>query len=147
MECGKANGGYCAGMSQENVEIVRRIYSDWERGNFETVAEVLDPDVVFETFMPDSPESVVVEGPEQIRDFMLEWFSQWQNYRVVGDEFRTIDESRVFASGRQAASGHSSGAEVESPGFTIWTFRNGKVVHLVNHYDRGAALKAAGLAK
>jgi ketosteroid isomerase-like protein len=132
-------------MSEENVEVVQRIYSDWERGNFETVKEVLDPDVVFETFMPDSPESVIVEGRERIREFMLEWFGQWQNYRVIGDEFRRIDESRVFAGGRQAAAGHTSGVEVESPGFTIWTFRSGKVVRLVAHYDRSAALEAAGL--
>jgi hypothetical protein len=35
--------------------------------------------------------------------------------------------------------------EVVSPGFTVWTFRAGKVVRLLAHYDRGAALEAVGL--
>ncbi len=134
-------------MSEENVEVVRRIYVEWERGNFETVNEFLDPEVVFETFMPDAPKSVTLKGSQRLREFMLEWFSQWKNYRAIGDEFREIDADRVFVGGRQTAMGHASGVEVESPGFTIWTFRKGKIVRLVFHYDRAAALEAAGLSE
>ncbi|HEY3192754.1 MAG TPA: hypothetical protein VGJ61_08230, partial [Solirubrobacterales bacterium] len=33
-------------MSQENVEIVRRIYGEWGRGNFREGAELYDPHVL-----------------------------------------------------------------------------------------------------
>ncbi len=40
-------------MSQENVEIVRGIYAEWERGNMKAGVEVLDPEIAFEAYMPD----------------------------------------------------------------------------------------------
>ena len=58
-------------MSQENVEvIVRSIYSKWQRGNFADVH--FDPEVVFESVMPDSSERVVAHGPEGVEAFMRE---------------------------------------------------------------------------
>ena len=33
-------------MSQENVEVVRRVYDEWGRGNFREGAELYDPHVL-----------------------------------------------------------------------------------------------------
>ena len=132
-------------MSQENVEIVRVIYAEWERGNFQAAVPLFDPEITFESFMPDASENVVVHGLHQIESFMRDWFGQWRGFRVIGDEFRPVGRERVFVAGRQAGIGLHSGAEVESPGFTVWTFRDGKVVKLLAHYDRAQALEAVGL--
>ena len=134
-------------MSEENVEIVRRIYAEFERGNFAAGLEWYDPEVRFETWMPDSSENVTARGIAELGNFMRNWFGQWTNYRVIGDEFREVGDDKVFVGGRQAATGHQSGAEVESPGFGVWTFRGGKVVELFLHYDRDKALEAAGLSE
>jgi ketosteroid isomerase-like protein len=132
-------------MSHENVETVRAIYAEWEKGNFQAALPVLDREITFETFMPDSDETVVLHGLERLEDFMRDWFGQWEAYRVTGDEFRAVGTDHVFVGGRQAATGRRSGAQVDSPGFTVWTFRAGKVVRLLAHYDRDSALEAAGL--
>lgn len=132
-------------MSPRPVEIVRRIYSDWERGEFRAVVGVFDPDVVFETFMPDSNEDFVARGVPAINEFAREWFGQWRDYRILGDEFLESGEATVFVAGRQSGVGEHSGAEVESPGYSVWTFRGDKVVRLSLHYDRRKALEAAGL--
>jgi ketosteroid isomerase-like protein len=132
-------------MSQENVDVVRRIYAEWETGNFLAALPLLDQEVTFETFMPDSDQMVVAHGLEELASFMRDWFGQWRDYRVTGDEIRAVGIDRVFVAGRQAATGRQSGAKVDSPGFTVWTFRAGKVVRLLAHYDRVAALEAAGL--
>ena len=132
-------------MSREYVEIVRRIYAEWEQGNFQAALPLFDPEITFETFMPDATENVVVHGLDQIESFMRDWFGQWLSYRMTGDEFRPVGEDQVFVAGRQAGTGLHSGAEVESPGFTVWTFRRGKVVRLLAHYDRARALDAVGL--
>jgi ketosteroid isomerase-like protein len=134
-------------MSQRNVEVVRRIYAEWERGNFQAAFPMLDDEVTFETFMPDSNEMVVIHGLDRLRSFMLDWFGQWEDYRVSGDEFRAVGADRVFVAGRQAGTGRRSGVEVDSPGFTVWTFRGGKVVRLLAHYDRTEALEAVGLSE
>ena len=36
-------------MSQENVEVVRKTFEDWKRGDLDAVAEAFDDDVVFRT--------------------------------------------------------------------------------------------------
>ena len=113
-------------MSRENVEIVRGIYAEWERGNFQAALPLFDPEITFETFMPDASENVVVHGTDQIASFMRDWFGQWRGYRVTGDEFRAVGRDHVFVAGRQAATGLHSGIEVDSPGFTVWTFRSGR---------------------
>ena len=132
-------------MSQEDVDVVRGIYAEWQRGHFQAALPVFDPEITFETFMPDAAENVIVHGLDQIESFMREWFGQWRGYRVIGDEFRAVGRDRVFVAGRQAGTGRHSGAEVESPAFTVWTFRDGKVVKLLAHYDRALALEAVGL--
>jgi ketosteroid isomerase-like protein len=132
-------------MSQQNVEVVRGIYAEWERGRFQAALPLFDPEITFETFMPDATENIVVQGLEEIKAFMHDWFGQWRGYRVIGDDFRPVGSDQVFVAGRQAGVGFHSGAEVESPGFTVWTFRAGKVIKLLAHYDRAQALKEVGL--
>jgi ketosteroid isomerase-like protein len=132
-------------MSQENLEIVRGIYAEWEKGNFQAALPILDREITFEVWMPDSNEMVVRHGLNRLEGFMRDWFGQWEGYRVIGDEFRAIGSDHVFVGGRQAGTGRRSGVEVDSPGFTVWTFRAGKVVRLLAHYDRDSALEAAGL--
>jgi ketosteroid isomerase-like protein len=133
-------------MPQPNVEIVRRIYAEFERGNFAAAVEWYDPEIRFETWMPDARENITVHGLAELRKFMSNWFAQWRNYRVIGDEFREVGNDKVLVDGRQAATGHQSGAEVESPFLSVWTFRDGKVVELVLHRDKDKLLEAAGLS-
>lgn len=133
-------------MPDDNLEIVRSIYAKWERGDFVAAIGFFDPEITFETFMPDSKQPVVMEGVDQIEKFMRDWFEQWRAYRVTGEEFRPAGEDKVLVSGRQLATGRQSGVEVVSPAFTVWTFRDGKVIGLSAHYDEGQALEAAGLS-
>jgi integrase len=54
-------------MSRENVEIVRDIYSQWARGNIGAAVETFDPEIIFESYMPDAEDRVAARGPEAIR--------------------------------------------------------------------------------
>ena len=134
-------------MSQENVEIVRQVYAHWEQGHFAAAVEFFDPEIAFESFMPDASENVILHGLDELEAFTRDWFTHWRHYRVTGEEFQAVGEDKVLASGRQIATGQHSGVEVESPAFTIWTIRQGKVLKLSAHYDRGKALEAAGLSE
>ena len=53
-------------MSEENIEIVRAMYSSWEQGDFNAGAADLDPHVTF-VVSPSFPESGVYHGPDGIR--------------------------------------------------------------------------------
>lgn len=123
------------------------ILAEWERGDFASRSDLFDPDVAFETFMPDASENVAAHGFAAMQAFTREWLAQWRGYRIVADEVRAVGADTVFVAVRQLAAGRHSGVEVESPGFCVWTVRGGKVVRLSLHYDRDRALEAAGLSE
>jgi len=132
-------------MSEENVEIARRIYAEWERGQMTAGVQLFDTEIVFESFLPDANERVVANGSEEVEAFMREFLRNWRDYRLIGDEFREIGRDKVFVAGRQTATGRLSGVAVEGPMCSVWTFRNRKIVGLVFEPDRDKALEAAGL--
>jgi ketosteroid isomerase-like protein len=134
-------------MSNENVEILRPIYDEWGKGRFEAGQELYEPEITVETFMPDAAETVTMNGIGEFQRFVRDWLTQWDEYRVTGERFQAVGPDRVLVSGRQIATGHNSGVEVESPAFAIWTFRQGKVIRLSLHYDRDEALEVAGVSE
>jgi ketosteroid isomerase-like protein len=134
-------------MSQENVEIVRETYAEWQRGNMKAGVERFDPEIVFESFMPDARERIVANGPAEVEAFMREFLRDWRGYRLIGDEYRRVSATRVLVRGRQAAVGRESGATVEDTMYSVWTFRDHQVVHLIFDRNRQRALEAAGLSE
>jgi ketosteroid isomerase-like protein len=131
--------------STENIDRVREVYAEWARGNMTAGPELFDPQLVFEAFLPDAAERVMVTGPMEVETFMREFLEQWRDYRLIGDEFREIGSETVLVLGRQTASGRRSGAIVEHPMSSVWTFRDGKVVHLLFDPDEQKVLAAAGV--
>src|SRR5262245_30189299 len=131
-------------MSEENVEMGRRAYSEWAHGNMQGGLDLFDPEIVFESFVPGASERVVVTGLAEIAAFMDEFLGQWRDYRLFADEFLDVG-GVVFVTGHQKALGRQSGVSVEDKLCSVWTFRHGKVVHLLFDRDRQKALEAAGL--
>ena len=63
-------------MSQENVEVVRRVYELWNRGDLDAAVEMLDPHVVWNAYvhLPDSrPRHGVHEVQRWAREFAEAW--------------------------------------------------------------------------
>ena len=133
--------------STENVDRVREVYAEWARGNMKAGPELFDPEIVFEAFLPDAAERVIVKRPTEVETFMREFLKQWRDYRLIGDEFRAIGSQTVLVLGHQTAGGRRSGAIVEHPMSSVWTFRDGKVVHLLFDPDEQKVLAAAGVRR
>ena len=133
-------------MSEENVELVRRTYVEWSQGDMQAGVDLFDPEIVFESFTPDASERIVVTGPANIAAFMEEFLSQWREYRLFADELHDAGDV-VFVAGHQTALGRHSGVSVKDTLCSVWTFRGGKVVHLLFDRDREMALEAAGLSE
>ena len=133
-------------MSRENVEIVRAIYEGWARSDLNKGVEFFDPEIVFQSYMPDSSERVVAHGVEGVAAFMSEFLRQFRDYRLFADDIRAIGDDAVFVEGRQSGLGRQSGVAVEGPTCSAWKFRDGKVVGLLFDTDGQVALEAAGLS-
>ena len=132
-------------MSQENVEIVRRVYAEWERGDFRTL-DCFDPEVrvvwVDEMFARGSES----KGVRSLARNMGEFLGAWDG--------ATASAERIVAAGEQVVvlscwrgRGKASGIEVATRLGSVWTMRDGKVVQMENYADPGKALAAVGLSE
>jgi ketosteroid isomerase-like protein len=134
-------------MSEGNVERLRRLYAEWERGDFSGGRELFAPDVVF---APGSPGDEPIRGLDNVAAHMREFLTQWRGFRVVARDFSEVRRSEggdevVLVTERQYGTGTSSGVPTEQTFYAAWTFRNGLVTSVLWKPDREAALEAAGL--
>jgi ketosteroid isomerase-like protein len=131
-------------MSQENVEIVRRIYEEINV-RLEFPREWFAPDCVTD-WTDVAPDAGLLEGVDATNAMIASYFGTFENFYVVAEEIVFADQERVVTEIRDGGLMRDSNKEITSRYFHAWTFRDGKVVRLSSHTDRRQALKAVGLA-
>ncbi len=135
-------------MSEQNVEIVRRVYDAVSRDDHATVLAAYHPDVEWD--FSRSPfrrvmDRRIYKGLEGIRTMVRERYETWA---TVGDHLEEVIDageqlvSVVVSQGR----GRASGAEVKQTHHGVWTFRDGKIVRVAWLGTREEALEAAGVS-
>ena len=130
-------------MSQENVEVVRRIYDAYEAGDFETAFDLIDPAVEFDGSV--RPEGKIWYGHAGLADALRTWTGTWESFRIEVEDL--IDAgAHVVALERQSGRGKGSGLRWAEETATLFTLRAGSVVKMVWFTNRQAALEAAGLS-
>ena len=85
-------------MSQENVNLVRSIYADWERGDFSSVAWA-HPDI--EYVITDGPTPGRWTGHAGLRDGFHHFAGAWDTLHVKATEFT---QHLTFRDGKIASS-------------------------------------------
>jgi ketosteroid isomerase-like protein len=128
-------------MTEENVEIVRRVYARWAVGDF-SEGDVFDPEVEFE--MVDWPEAASSRGLDAMRRTWQAALAAWDDFRAEPYEFIESGDQVVVLT-HAVGRGKGSGAEVSADTATVWTFDGGKIVRLALYWDSAKALEAAGL--
>ena len=126
-------------MSQENVEIVRRVYEGWSRGDF-SQTELFDPEIEFELI--DWPHPVRSRGIEAMAETWRATLAAWEDFRAKPDE--VIDHGdNVLVLNSISGRGRGSGADVSALTATVWTVVGGRVVRLALYWDTARAREAA----
>jgi ketosteroid isomerase-like protein len=132
-------------MSEENVEIVRKGWEAWARGDLDGLFELWDPEIIFKTeHFHDWPESDY-RGRDGFRQFLAEWLDVWGDYEVTVDEVLAASDGRVVSLFRQTGTGRQSGVPMELDMAQIATLREGKMIELDNYDSPAEALEAVGL--
>jgi ketosteroid isomerase-like protein len=131
-------------MSRENVESVRRVYSERARGNWAAGAELFAADAVWTWEVPEG--RTVSHGLEEVARNLRAFLDQWEYLRVEADEFIELDERSILVVGWIHGRGEQSGVDTEARTFEVWTFKGGKVIGQHQSFDREDALEAAGLS-
>ena len=130
-------------MSEENVEIVRRIY-DEVVARPEATRELYHPD--FEYDATDLPLDVgVIRGFDAANESLRSYFESFEDFYVELEEVIHADEERVVTEVHDGGRIPGSDTELRNHRFHVWTFRDGKVVRFSSHLDKNRALEAAGL--
>src|ERR1039457_3279394 len=96
-------------MSQENVELIRSIYAEWERGDFSS-GEWADHDI--ECVIADGPTPGRWRGQTQMADAWREFIVAWEDWRVKADEYRDLGSEGVLVLESRSARARISGIEV-----------------------------------
>jgi len=112
-------------MSEENVEIVRRLYEAVARHDTATVLAAYDPEVEWDlsrSLWGDLTGRALYRGHEELRTFYREWYGAWAKYdEVVQDLIDAGEHVIVVAKGH--GRGKVSGAEVGWTQYGVWTLR------------------------
>jgi ketosteroid isomerase-like protein len=135
-------------MSQENVEVVRRIYDAWIAGDYETVVSAYDAEI---RLNPDPEASWVgidedYLGHEGVRRYLRAVYEAFEDYRPEIEQIIDVGEGRVLTLAVEHGRGRGSGAPVQAARTAhLWTLRAGKAVRIDLFLDRERALEAVGL--
>jgi ketosteroid isomerase-like protein len=129
----------------ENLDLVRSIYADWERGDY-TSADWADPDVEFA--WADGPEPGSRTGLPDMAEGWGQWLAAWDDFRSEAEGYHEIDDERVLVLGRNTARGKTSGLDLRqrpTKQAALFHVRDGKVTRLVLYWDRARAFADLGL--
>jgi ketosteroid isomerase-like protein len=133
-------------MSQENVEIVRRAFAEFEQGNF-WVPEAFDPSVRIEWLDPLGVVGVSeTVGLEQLGAALRIWLESWDRLTMTADRLIDAGDQVVVVAVWQGR-GEASGATTEWRFGQVWTMREGRAIDLASYRDPAEALEAAGLGE
>jgi ketosteroid isomerase-like protein len=133
-------------MSQENVEIVRRMLEAFIRGD-DDFGERFDADIEWTT-AADEPDPQTYHGIEGIRSLMRVLFDElWErDFEVLSIEFIDADP-HVVVPVRARVKARQSGVELEAEEVYVYELRAHKVVRVREYRTKAEALEAVGLSE
>ena len=132
-------------MSQGNVEIVRSICADWDRGDYGSIAWA-HPDIEF--VVADGPSPGSWTGLAGMAEGWRAWLNAWEDFSQEADEYREVDDERVLVSFQCSGRGKTSGldlAQMHPRMAGVFHLREGRVTRFVGYVNRARALEAVGL--
>jgi len=133
-------------MSEENVEILRRLYERWADGDLSPTW--FDPEVEYSRIGAQTPD---MEGRwvglDELRSAMLEYIAPLSEVRYEAERIIDVGGDRVLVLSRQTARGKHSGVPIDHEQGDLFTLRDGKIVRYDAYWNRADAIEAAGLSE
>jgi ketosteroid isomerase-like protein len=135
-------------MSQENVEIVRRLLNAWNRQDIEGILALTDPEAEYVN-APTAVEPGTRRGQDEIVAVLR---TQWESLPGALQEIDRFHDrgDEIITVGRVSRTMPGSDARMSNPLLISWKFRDGKLIRL-EQLGAGPefpdALEAAGLSE
>ena len=126
-------------MSQENVELVRRIYDAWDR-------EQSARDFIAEDVEYVNPSYAVEPGIRHGRACFRVVRETYEDFMIQIEEIVDAGGDDVLVLARYTASGRGSGVPLEGEHGYVWTVRDGQAVRFQWFQSHQEAYEAAGVS-
>jgi|SRR5215204_736534 len=127
-------------MSEQNVELVRRIYDIWTRE--ESARDLIAADVEYV-----NPTYAVEPGTLRGRRSFSLVRDTYEDFSVRVEGFVDAGGDDVVVLARYTASGRGSGVPLEGEHGYVWTVRDGQAVRFQWFQSHREALDAAGFSE
>jgi ketosteroid isomerase-like protein len=129
-------------MSQENVEVVRRVYDALNHGDWDAVFRDIHPD--FEMTTQRGPSAGTLRGRDGVQGFGEDYIAAFDNFAVEPEKFfENGDQVMVLVKRRGRPKG--GGVDIVVRNGHLWTVRDGTILSMKSFPDPGKALEAVGL--
>jgi ketosteroid isomerase-like protein len=125
-------------MSEENVQLVRRIYDAWDSD--QSAREFISADVEYV-----NPTYAVEGGVRQGRKSFSLVRDTYEDFKIRVERFIDAGGDHVVVLAHYTASGRGSGVPLEGEHGYVWTVRDGQAVRFRWFSSHAEALDAAGL--
>jgi ketosteroid isomerase-like protein len=133
-------------MSQGNVEIVRGLIEAWDRGDYQTGLESVDPDIELIAAYGTADLDGTYRGHQGLAEMLVGFWTEFDEPRIVIEETIRAGDN-VVVGVRFFGRGKRSGAEIDAPAWHVWSLREGKAVRWLLVRTKEEALEAAGLSE
>jgi ketosteroid isomerase-like protein len=125
-------------MSQQNVEVVRRIYEAW--GREESARHLIAADVEYV-----NPSYAVEPGTRRGRRSFSVVRGTYEDFELRVERYIDAGDDQVVVLAHYKGSGRSSGVPVEGEHGYVWTIRDGLAVRFQWFQSHREALEAAAV--
>jgi len=129
----------------ERIELVKRGYEAWNKGDRSWVLEHMAPDVEWIT-PPEDPDPGTYRGHQGVEQFWAQWQAAVGQLRFEPEEVAAVGD-HVVVTARRMGKGKHSGLEVSDRVIQVFTFEGEKCVRVHEYYDRDAALRDLGVER
>jgi ketosteroid isomerase-like protein len=132
-------------MSQENVEIVRRMCEAFLGGDVAAALEVLHADVAWHGTIGGLDEGRTAHGHDEVIAEFVESLRDWERHSLEAEDYIDAGD-RVVVLWHEVGRGRGSGVEVETRTAVVYTVEGDQVVDVHGYMDRRQAFEAVGLS-
>jgi ketosteroid isomerase-like protein len=130
-------------MSQENVEIVRRIYAKWAPGFSPSESNLLHRDIEWVN-PPDALEPGTRKGIDAFTSIIEDLDDTIGGFRMDVELLIDVGD-RVLVIATMRGHGTGSGVEIDNRHGAVWSIRDGKAVRFQWFHEPAQAFEAVGL--
>ena len=137
-----------ASMSDERIEIAKRLFAGWSSGNPDAPKDLMTPDAVLHDIA-----SGTFKGWPAIRDFFASGLSRWDDLQLLPDEFWSNDDGLALHYVMSATVKDPSTYGAEHVGkkwsvevMSFLRFEGDRVCFEADFHDKGSRAKSLGIA-